>query len=137
MLEAGDVHILRDYYTSGTDLHYQIVINKTAANEFVVVYATSKIDKAKLRCMRDHPKTGFREDPPTYVDIPEGTCESHPELCTLNCDKAFLSNEADRESGIDFSKKAHKLPKKFLDKIEDAVKESFVGPGIVFEALSG
>ena len=73
--------------------------------------------------------------PPTYVEIPEGTCESFPELCAVNCDKAFLSTVEDREAGLDFSKMDHKLPKEFLDKIAVGIKESFVVHQITIDAL--
>lgn len=135
MLDTGNVYILTDFHNSGTEPHYQIVVHKTAANELVVVYLTSKVDKAKLRCMRDNPKTGFRDVPATYVEIPEGTCESLPELCAVNCDKAFLSTIEDREAGLNFSKMEHKLPKEFLDKIAAGIRESFVVPQNVIDAL--
>jgi hypothetical protein len=53
----------------------------------------------------------------------------------VNCDNAFLSTVEDREAGLDFSKKEHKLPKEFLDKIVAGIKESFVVPQSVTDAL--
>jgi len=135
MLETGEVYLLRDYRNSGADPHFQIVIHKTATGELVVVYATTKIEKVKVRCMLANPKTPYGEISPTYVEIPEGTCGSLPELCAVNCDNAFLSTVKDREAGLDFSKKEHKLPKEFLDKIVAGIKESFVVPQSVTDAL--
>jgi hypothetical protein len=135
MLEAGDVFLIRDPRNTGYDPHYQIVVHKTASNDLVLVYATTKIDKAKERCIRDSPDTPTGEVPKTYVEIPKGSCASLPRLSAVDCNKAFLSNESERESGMDFKKRSHKIGKEFLDRIKDGIRNSEIVPGVVTKAL--
>ena len=136
MLETGDIYLIRDFHNTGYDPHYQIVVHKTRSKDLIIVYPTTETAKAKKRCLRDSPHTPIGEDPTTYVEIPKGSCLSLPNHCAVNCDKAFKSSEADRESGMDFKKKGHKLSLVLLQKIVDGVKDSDVVEEYVKEALN-
>ena len=50
-LETGDVFLVRDFSTTGYEPHYQIVVHKTPLDDLVLVYTTTKIEKAKKACL--------------------------------------------------------------------------------------
>jgi hypothetical protein len=135
MLEPGDVFLIRDFCNTGYNPHYQIVAHKTASNDLVIVYPTTQIQKVKRRCIRDSRNPTANEPPHTYVEIPEGVCASLPRLCAVNCDKAFLSTELGRESGLDFRKAEQKLDNVFLEQIRAGIRDSLVVPQLVIDAL--
>ncbi|HAL55699.1 MAG TPA: hypothetical protein DCP63_04290 [Bacteroidetes bacterium] len=136
MLESGDVFLIRDFRNTGYDPHYQIVVHKTASNDLVIVYPSTQIEKVKRRCLRDSRNPSASDAPVTYVEIPRHVCASLPSLCAVNCDKAFLSTELERESGMDFIKADHKLGDTFLELIRAGIRDSRIVQQIVIDALS-
>ena len=136
MLDVGDIFRIRDFHNTGYDPHYQIVGHKAANNKVLIVYSTTKTDKAKSRCIRDNPHTLDGELPKAYVEIPEGACASLPDFCAISCDNAFISTEEERENGFDFEKKRYKLPSELLNKIKVGIRDSYKLPDVIKDILN-
>jgi len=135
MLGPGDVYLIRDFRNTGYDPHYQIVVHKTASGDLVIVFPSTQIEKVKQRCIRDSRNSTSANPPITYIEIPRGACGSLPSLCAVNCDRAFLSTELDRESGMDFRKATHKLDNAILDQIKAGIRDSRILQQTVIDTL--